>query len=582
MHGSPELLEFYLVEATEYLDALDQLIGSAEAPPDGNAFIATARALRGTSTMAKADAIAELAVVMEQIANGVREGEVGWTVDLYRSLRHTVDDLRLLVRGIRVWGERESARAEARLTDLRRFLPTEVPRAPSPGAAASAPVFVALQASAIAAELDAFVHNPTHRRALDDALTRSRTLRGIAGIADFAPLADVADAIDKTARGLMPDAPLSDGDAELFRSAAVVLRRASDRLRSGGVPHEVDEVARFARAVTARDARTLAPDPERVMRIEELFYGDAGPHVVQRAAAPPMSADDRFRQDMAARAEHVQRLAGDARLVQDVAARDRVARDLRAVLLDIERAAASFGVHQVAGFFGGAAREHNILDATLLAALDAGAALLVSPAAVGADTNPMDEIERRLAVLERARRRTPAFAPAVSPVVTPMVRPVVSPDVSSVMTPVMTPLVTPLVTPVVSPVTAPTLPAAVRPLSPAAEPGPERGVPYSRVPLAPSRAHGLPRRTPATPTGRELQDLLQVGIAGFQPLEDEPLNEPARLDGDEIVAIEDLLYRGQSALRRAVQVRDDMRARGTTDEGVLQEIYDLLDLARTE
>lgn len=575
MHGSPELLEFYLVEATEYLDALDQLIGSAETPPDGNAFIATARALRGTSTMAKADAIAELAVVMEQIANGVREGEVGWTVDLYRSLRHTIDDLRLLVRGIRVWGERESARAEARLRDLRRFLPMEVPRAAAPGAAASAPVFVALQASAIAAELDAFVHNPTHRRALDDALTRSRTLRGIAGIADFAPLADVADAIDKTARGLMPDAPLSDGDAELFRSAAVVLRTASDRLRSGGVPHEVDEVARFARAVTARDARTSAPEPERVMRIEELFYGDAGPHVVQRAAAPPMSADDRLRQDMAARAEHVQRLAGDARLVQDVAARDRVARDLRAVLLDIERAAAAFGVHQVAGFFGGAAREHNILDATLLAALDAGAALLVSPgtvgaAAVGADTKAMDEIERRLAVLERARRRTPAFAPVVSRVV------------SSIVSPVVSPAVTPLVTPVVGPVTAPTLPTVVRPPLPAAEAGPERGLPSSRVPLAPARAHGLPRRTPATPTGRELQDLLQVGIAGFQPLEDEPLNEPARLDGDEIVAIEDLLYRGQSALRRAVQVRDDMRARGTTDDVVLQEIYDLLDLARTE
>ena len=79
-----------------------------------------------------------------------------------------------------------------------------------------------------------------------------------------------------------------------------------------------------------------------------------------------------------------------------------------------------------------------------------------------------------------------------------------------------------------------------------------------------------------------MQDLLQVGIAGFQPLEDEPLNEPDRLDGDEIVAIEDLLYRGQSALRRAVQVRDDMRARGTTDDVVVQEIYDLLDLARTE
>ena len=61
MNGSPELLEFYLVEATEYLDALDQLVTGTGGAPDGNAFIATARALRGASSMAKVDEVGDIA-----------------------------------------------------------------------------------------------------------------------------------------------------------------------------------------------------------------------------------------------------------------------------------------------------------------------------------------------------------------------------------------------------------------------------------------------------------------------------------------------------------------------------------------
>ena len=120
MTGSPELLEFYLVEATEYLDALDQLVAGTGAPPDGNAFIATARALRGASSMAKVAPIEQIASLIEQLAHGVRDGDLRWTVDLHRVLRLTVDDLRFLVRGVRTWGEREAARADARLADLQR------------------------------------------------------------------------------------------------------------------------------------------------------------------------------------------------------------------------------------------------------------------------------------------------------------------------------------------------------------------------------------------------------------------------------------------------------------------------------
>jgi hypothetical protein len=43
-----------------------------------------------------------------------------------------------------------------------------------------------------------------------------------------------------------------------------------------------------------------------------------------------------------------------------------------------------------------------------------------------------------------------------------------------------------------------------------------------------------------------------------------------------------LLYRGRSALLRAIEVRDGMRRRGGVVAAELEELYVLLDLARTE
>lgn len=609
MTGSPELLEFYLVEATEYLDALDQLVAGTGGTPDGNAFIATARALRGASSMAKVDPIEKIASAVEQIAHAVRDGELRWTVDLHRVLRVTVDDLRFLVRGVRTWGEREAARAEARLDDLRRCLPNEERRPAAPDAAATAPVFVALQSSAIAAELDAFVANPRHKRALDDALTRARTMRGIAGIAEFPPLADVADAVDRTARALMPDAPLADAEIELFRSAADVLRQTSARLRVGerALP-DAPEVARFARAVAALESPApSAAGGDRVVPIDELFYGDGGPHVIQRAAAPPSTRVQRFRSEVTSRAEHLRRLVNDGRQVHDLAGRDRAERTLRGALQDMETIAASFDVHQVAAFFGETAREPELLSPTTLEAIEAGALLLLAPG------DSVEEIERRLAVLERSRRNTPVVSPAIpaapaaatppSPqraadVPTPSIAPaVIAPAVippADIPTPVYaTPIsATPIrLTPVSA---APVAPAPIAPVAasvapitaPVDAPAPTVAAPTfaSPRPSAPPIAHSAAgtRRPPPTPTGKELQHLLQEGIAGFSSLDDEPLSEPARLEEDEIVSIESLLYRGPSAIRRAIEVRDAMRQRGATDESTLQEIFDLLDLAQAE
>ena len=56
--------------------------------------------------------------------------------------------------------------------------------------------------------------------------------------------------------------------------------------------------------------------------------------------------------------------------------------------------------------------------------------------------------------------------------------------------------------------------------------------------------------------------------------------EPAHVS-DEVIPVDALFYRGRAALDRAVELRDRLRkAGGTPAPEVLEEIYDLIDLAR--
>ncbi|MCC6318618.1 MAG: hypothetical protein IT361_13130 [Gemmatimonadaceae bacterium] len=407
MHGSPELLEFYLVEATEYIDALHELVADARGAPDANALLATARALRGSSTMAKVEPIAGLSLVLEDIAVRSHDADFAWTPELHRALRGAVDDLRFAVRGVRVWSDREQSRVDARVADLRRFLPGEGRRATPPSSESTTPVFVALQAAAIAAELDAFVASPEHRRALDDAISRTRTLRGIAGISDFPPLHDVAEAVEHAARRLMPDAPLSHDEVELFGAAAHLFRDAAAQLRRG--PTYTPAAADTAR-IAAATHRTETPPvaAPAVVRIEQLFYADQGPHVVEPPAAPGRP-EDRLHQELLSRSEHLQRLIDDARRAVDDVVKRRLQRDLALTVRDIEKLAASFGAHQLAAFFSDAGESGDLLAPSELDSLATAARVTITP------FPSLDELERRIAVVTRSRHIAPTSTASVTP-----------------------------------------------------------------------------------------------------------------------------------------------------------------------
>ena len=540
------LLDFYILEASEYVDQLDALVGAAvHAPPESTPFITAARALRGSSTMAKLLRLAELAGSVERVGRGLRDGSVRWTVELRSAVVAAIDDVRVLLRTVRTWSASEEQRAAARIAELRRFVPEGAAPTNTPISSAVSPTFFASEVEGVAAALDAFVASPADRRSLDEALGRVRALRGIAALKDLPPLSDVADAIELAARTRTGDGrSLTTQHAELYDASAHVLRRAARELRTSGRPDaSAPEVRRFAAATTALQEQTR--DEEQVVSVANLFYGDEGPHVVSRADRPAATVEARFRTEITSLAEHLRRLVDEARNANTAVSRDRAMHELRRALRTARGTLESFGRADAGRFFANAAAEPNVGDPMLLSSIDAAATLLGSPSIA------MTDLVVRLAELGRGSTVDRAIGMAFSPLGQPHRAP--------------------------SGTTAPT-PAADAPRSDRRTPAPTRA---SR----PTPGRGdvpVTRRAPLTPTGAELHQFLQSGIAGFTELDQTPLAAPALLDDATLIPIEDLLYRGRGALERAIEVRDLMRLSGGNNDEALAELFDLLDLAAVD
>ncbi len=528
MTTSSELIRFFHAEATEYLDAIEAFVNSDGTGPDAGAFVSAARALRGSATMARVPRIADLALALVRIANGLRDGEVAWSAQLHEDLRGAARDLRLLAVSASDWSMADDQRALQRLGILRGHVPGETPRSSSAvPVAGTAPIFVALQSSAIATDLESFLEDASNRAILDDVLNRVRSLRGIAGVADHPPLGEVADTVERTLRQLPPDAAPSEADVSLFRAAADIFRRASTDLRTRGrLDTESPEIARFVVATQSGTAQSM--DAESVVNIDDLFYSDGGPHVLERGKSPPSTPDRRFRDEAVTRAEHLRRLVADARHASDPLTREHDRRDLREHLHRLAAFASSYGAIQAASVFADAADDAQVLDPGMLDVLDAAAMTMLSATAT------IDDVEHQLAVLARARFTAPRLTPT------------------------------------------PTPSAGANP-SLAARPGTTTHQGMTPAPGAtaePRKAGGV--------SGEQLRQALRRGLDGLRGLEDAPLSAPAELEVHEIVPIETLLYRGPAALARAIEIRDRMRGREVVDTAALHELYDLLDLARAD
>ena len=123
------LLDFFTLEASEYLTRLESLVTQQAMPAsDANQLAAAARGLRGSATMAKASELARLATSVERIAGGVVQGATKWEPDVQRLMVGAIEDLKLLVRSVRTWGAEQDARVDESIRRLARYGPTKEAR----------------------------------------------------------------------------------------------------------------------------------------------------------------------------------------------------------------------------------------------------------------------------------------------------------------------------------------------------------------------------------------------------------------------------------------------------------------------
>jgi hypothetical protein len=457
-----------------------------------------------------------------------------------------VDDLKILVRAARSWGDIESRRASARAAEISGFLPAERPTAPSPAAGQSGPAFLAAETANIAAGLELVLTGPADASAPSNVIQRLRALRGIAAIRDVPPLAEVLEAADDAVRPLEAQGQLPPENRELLEAAAAVIRDAAKSLRGhasagsalGPVSVTPEAIERFeaalGRLADAAGAR------ERVVPVSNLFFDDGGPHVVAETSHPPTTRADRLRLEMVGHGEHLRRLIGDARGTADPAGADRGRRSLRRALISVRHTAESFGEDTIATTISALAESLTALDATTLSVLSGVAELLSSP---GQDSERLrTELPRML-----AGRVEPAHVAAA--------------DARSMPTPTggtdstgLTWIHEVVPTPV----------ASQMPVPPGARPP---------VPPGPAAAAS----PPPAPLGAGLATLLDMGIASVEELNARPLAAPVAVE-ETLVPIELLIYRGEAAWRRALELRDDLRKQNNPPAEALEELYDLLDL----
>ncbi|MBL0940596.1 MAG: hypothetical protein IBJ03_16995 [Gemmatimonadaceae bacterium] len=119
MSAPQALIEFFQKEAVEYLDRLDQLLSAGESQgPDAAAFLASARALRGSATMTRLDGLPDFASTVERIASGWRDQELRWDQRMHFAVRGALAELRSLVERAAVWSDSETRRSRTQSVAL--------------------------------------------------------------------------------------------------------------------------------------------------------------------------------------------------------------------------------------------------------------------------------------------------------------------------------------------------------------------------------------------------------------------------------------------------------------------------------
>jgi hypothetical protein len=548
------MLDFFVLEASEYLERLDTLAQTPAGPFAAEEFLRIARAFRGSALMAGQQAVARAAQGLEGAARAARDGRLAWDERVRAEVVRAVDDCKVLVTRVRTPAPEDAAQAEAVGAALERLAGrTAPPRAGSAGLDAGGRAFIAREAASVASTLDriarALAADPAGRESLDGVPPSMSALRGVAVLNDLPPLPDILVAVEAAVKETRAT-PGAVGPAvpAVFDAAARALSRAAREVVEIGRPMlESDEAKAFAAQLFIAFAGTDA-----ILPIERLFYDDAGPHVTRRGEATGTLSPV----EMVSHGEFLATAASDLRRAASPVLRDLRLFGLAASLRPLAETGGSPVAGGLADFAdvgravierGGAAVN---LDAFLAVIAEAAESLRsAQPGTETAVAARLDAASAKLHALEVRGARVGA------------------------------------------PRTTRVLPEIAE-----AEPPPEamRGLAEGYTVLERLVAErGLPPGSldellgaPAAATTEEEEGV--VPIESLAPSPEDVVPPPAGARPEpRIVPIEDLLYGGSAALERAVALRQEIEELLAAHDGgsprlseLLREVFDLVELGR--
>jgi len=287
------MLDFFVLEASDYLERLDALVQTrAGAPPSGEEFVRLARAFRGSALMANQQVMARAAQGLEAAARGVRDGRLAWDERVRSELVRAVDDCKVLLRRVKTPEAGDSQRAEAIGLGLERLAgrPSAIARAHTDGLDAGGRAFVGREAASIASALDRVARtlgmDPGARDVLNGIAPVMSQLRGVAILNGLPPLAEVLAAVDGAVKLVhTTKGPVPADVAGVFDAAAKSLARAAREVVDTGRPASSSEETRTFTTALLRTFLRLG-DPVPV----ELLAPADGASVVTPGQAPPEGA----------------------------------------------------------------------------------------------------------------------------------------------------------------------------------------------------------------------------------------------------------------------------------------------------
>ncbi len=325
MADSLGTLDFFLLEAGEYLERLDAVAQTAPGPfAPADEFVRLARAFRGSAIMANQHGMARAAQGLESVARALREARLNWDEGSRGDVIRAVDDCKILMRRLRTPDPGDTEKAEQigiKLDRMSGRASAAMRAQQGPGLDAGGRAFVAREAATIGSVLQhtarALAGDPGSRDVLNGVAPAMSALRGVAVLNDLPPLGDILAAIEATVKEIAasPGGAGREG-TEVFEAAARALARAAKEVVDTGRPDaDSDEARAFA-------ARALSAVAASAVPVESLFFDDAGPHVIQRGAPPARASFGRV--EMVSQGEFL--TAASSELVR---AASSVQRDLR-------------------------------------------------------------------------------------------------------------------------------------------------------------------------------------------------------------------------------------------------------------